>query len=316
MMKIEKKTQGYFIILIAVFTWSFSEIIVKLTNVGALSLSFFRFFIGGIFILLLLAFKKDLKGIFTILKNNWVLFLLSSCFALGISNVVYFIGIINTQANIGATIYTSYPIWITIYSIFILNERSNLKLKFIGIIIGMTGITILLTNFNISGIISLNNLAGNLLVLTGSIIWGLYSVLGKKIQLDEPDITNCDLKFSLISVFLASLPNFLILIFTPEFNTFLCYSLNDWFWILFLGIICTGLGIALLFMGIKNVEVSKGMSLAFLKPIFATILAFFLLMELPTLSLLVSIPLIILSILLINKGSESDKYSDYYFSNR
>ena len=309
MMKIEKKTQGYLIIIIAVFTWSFSEIIVKLTNVGALSLSFFRFFIAGIFLLLLLVFKKDLKGILTLIKKNWILFLLSSCFALGISNVVYFVGIINTQANIGATIYTSYPIWITIYSIFILNERSNLKLKFIGIIIGMIGITILLTDFNIIGIISLENLLGNLLVLTGSIIWGLYSVLGKKIQLNEPDISNCDLKFSLISVFLASLPNFIILIFTPEFNTFLRYDLNEWFWISFLGIICTGLGIALLFMGIKNVEVSKGMSLAFLKPIFATILAFILLMELPTLSLLVSIPLVILSILLINKVPESEKKS-------
>jgi len=306
-MKIEKKAQAYLIIIIAVFTWSFSEIIVKLTNVGALSLSFFRFFIAGTFLLLLLVIKKDLKGILTMVKNNWVLILLSSCFALGISNVIYFAGINNTQANIGATIYTSYPIWITIYSIFILNEKSNLKLKFIGIVIGITGITILLTNFNIIEIISLENLVGNLLVLIGSIIWGLYSVLGKKIQSNDPEITNSYLKFSLISAFLASLPIFLILIFTPEFNTFLQYDLNNWFWILFLGIIGTGLGIALLFMGIKHLEVSKGMSLAFLKPIFATILAFFLLMEFPTFSLLVSIPLVIISILLINKEPKSNK---------
>jgi len=106
-MKIEKKAQAYLIIIIAVFTWSFSEIIVKLTNVGALSLSFFRFFIAGTFLLLLLAIKKDLKGILTMVKNNWVLILLSSCFALGFSNVIYFVGISNTQANIGATIYTS-----------------------------------------------------------------------------------------------------------------------------------------------------------------------------------------------------------------
>ena len=306
-MEIEKKTQGYLIIIIAVFTWSFSEIIVKLTNVGAFSLSFFRFFIASIFLLLLLVFKNDLRGILTIIKKNWILLLFSSCFALGISNVIYFVGINNTQANIGATIYTSYPIWITIYSIFILNERSNLKLKFIGIFLGMTGITILLTDFNIIGIISLDNLLGNSLVLTGSIIWGLYSVLGKKIQLNEPDISNCDLKFSLISVFLASLPNFIILIFTPEFNTFFRYDLNEWFWILFLGIICTGLGIALLFMGIKHVEVSKGMSLAFFKPVFASILAYFFLMELPTFSLLISIPLVILSIMLINKEPKSER---------
>ena len=42
----KEKFEGYSIIIIAVFTWSFSEIIVKLLQgaVGALSLSFFSFF--------------------------------------------------------------------------------------------------------------------------------------------------------------------------------------------------------------------------------------------------------------------------------
>ncbi|MFX0073274.1 MAG: EamA family transporter, partial [Candidatus Hermodarchaeota archaeon] len=73
------------------------------------------------------------------------------------------------------------------------------------------------------------------------------------------------------------------------------------FWIFFLGIVCTGLGTYLLFEGIKHLEVSKGMSLAFLKPIYATFLAFILLNESPTISLIVSIVLVIISILLINK---------------
>lgn len=307
-MKISGKTQAYIIIIIAVFTWSFAEIIVKLigTGVGALSLSFFRFFIGGLFLLSLLIIKKDLTGIIKMIKNNWILFLISSCFALGISNIIYFVGINNTQANIGATIYTSYPIWISIYSIFILNERLNLKLKFMGIFIGLIGVMILLTNLNFLDILSVENLIGNLLVLTGSIIWGLYSVLGKKIQLKEQETTNHDLKFTLVSLFFASLPIFLILVFTPEFNTFLIYDFNSWYLILFLGIISTGLGIYLFFIGLKHIEVSKGISLAFLKPIFATVLAFFLLIELPTISLFISIPIVIISIILINKTPKSN----------
>jgi drug/metabolite transporter (DMT)-like permease len=78
---------------------------------------------------------------------------------------------------------------------------------------------------------------------------------------------------------------------------------------LFLGIISTGIGIFLLFEGIKQIETSKGMSLAFFKPIFATILAYFILNELPTLALLFSIILIIIAILLINRRSAIERDS-------
>ena len=149
-MRHTEKFQGYFIIIFAVFTWSFSEIIVKLLqgSVGAYSLSFFRYFIGGIFLLFILLIKRDFSGIKKMVNNNLVLIIVASCFASGIANIIYFIGVSNSQANVAATIYSTYPIWISIYSIYILNERSNLKLKFIGIIFGLVGVTILMTNFN------------------------------------------------------------------------------------------------------------------------------------------------------------------------
>ena len=307
----EEKTKSYLIIILAVFTWSFSEIIVKLLqgSIGMLSLSFLRFFIGGVCLLIILILKRDMAGIWKMIKENWKLLLIASCLALGLSNVIYFIGITYTQANIGATLYTTYPIWITIYAIFILNERSNLKLKFIGIVIGILGVAILMTNFNLIAFFSSENLFGNVLVLLGAIIWGFYSVLGKKIQMNEPELSNNALKFSMISMFLACIPIFTILIFTPEFDDFMNYDLESWFWILFMGIISTGLGIFLLFEGIKHIETSRGMSLAFFKPIFATILAYFILNELPTLALLFSIILIIIAILLINRRSFIEKDS-------
>ncbi|TFF94669.1 MAG: EamA family transporter, partial [Promethearchaeota archaeon] len=86
--------------------------------------------------------------------------------------------------------------------------------------------------------------------------------------------------------------------------TFFNYSGYEWFWIIFLGIVSTGLGIWLLFEGINRMEVSKGMSLAFFKPIFATILSFFILSETPTLILLISIILVIISIILINRNPQ------------
>ncbi len=307
-MEEDKTLQGYIILVVAVFTWSWSEIIVKLLqgSVGALSLSFFRFFIGGLFLLGMLIVKKDLKGIRKMIKNNLPLFLIASCFAFGISNVIYFIGVTNTQANVASTIYTTYPIWITIYSVFILDERTNLKFKFVGILIGVLAVSILMTNFNLLGIFSSENAFGNLLVLLGSITWSLYSVLGKKIQINEKDTSNIALKFSAMSSLFAGIPVFGILIFTSEVNTFFQYDFEAWFWIFFLGIVSTGFGIYLLFVGIKYVEVSKGFSLAFLKPIFAMILAFLILKEEPTLALYIAISMVMVAIILINRKVKVD----------
>lgn len=303
----KERTLGYFIIIIAVFTWSMVEISVKILqgSVGPITLSFFRYLIGGSFLFTILLMKGDLSGILKMIRNNWKLFILISLFTTSFSNVLYFTGVTFTQANIASAILTTYPIWITIFSFFILNEKSNLKLKFIGIILGFSGVAILITNFNFTGFFKQENLLGNILVLCGSIIWGFYTPLGKKIQNNEENTSNCALKFTSLSFLFSAIILFVILPFTPEFSTFMSYSLDSWLWILFLGVISTGFGQFIFFLGVKHIEVSKGISLAFLKPIFATILAFFILQEEPTLALLVSIGLISISVILINRKKKN-----------
>lgn len=297
------RNKGYFFIILGVFTWSFSEITVKLTQstVGPYSLSFLRFFIGGIFLLIILGFMRDLSEIPKVISNNYRPLILSGVVALGISNVIYYVGVSYTQANIGSAIYTSYPIYISIYSIFILNERSNLKLKLVGFVLGFVGVIILVTEFNIQGLISSELFLGNIMVLIGSVLWSLFCVLSKKIMLKEEDISNINLKVNALSFLIASIPAFIILLFTDEFSYFLQYDLVSWFLILFLGIVSTALGLYFFFIGVKNIELSKGISLAYLKPIFTTILAFFILGEFPTWALFISIPIIFISIYLTNK---------------
>lgn len=175
-MKLKEEHKGYILVFLAVFIWSFGEIAIKLVqnSLGVFSYSFLRFSIGGLFLILILMLKKDFSGMGKMVKENKALIIISSCLALGISNILYFIGISNTQANIGSVIYTTYPIWVTVFSIFLLNEKTNLKLKFIGMVIGLIGVTILMTNFNLLGFFSSENLVGNLIALLSSILWSLY----------------------------------------------------------------------------------------------------------------------------------------------
>ena len=300
-MGIPDEAKGYTLVFLAVFIWSFGEILIKIlqNTVGAYAYAFLRLIIGGLFLFLILGIKNDFSGIKQIIKKNWPLLLFASFFGLGISNTLFFIGISLTYANVGALIFTTYPIWTTLYSIIFLNERSNIKLKFIGIGIGIFGITILLLSFQPNSTFNIqdlfkhySHLLGNIIALAASMIWSIYSVSGKKIQLNSDEVEDCDLKFSSISLSLSAIPIFIILVFEaytiPGFELLfnysqlegiLYYDLVTWFWIIVLGVVSTGIAYYSFFSGVKYIEVSKGISLALLKPIIATIFAFLILGE-------------------------------------
>ncbi len=301
---VSSKQQGYIIAIIAVAMWSTSEICQKLWQLAGyppLSLSFLRFFVGALSMIIVMAAQRDFKDLWQIFKRNWGLFLISSAFAFGISNYIYFIGMTLTDVPVGSAIYTSYPIYITIYSMFILGERANLRRKAVGLILGFLGVAILLTKFNLAGFWVAEDFVGNMLVLVGAVTWSLYSVLGKKIQRREAGtVTNMDVKFSFESMAIASITNLIPLLFQPEGSTLFQYDAYGWFLILILGVVATGFGVYVFFIAVKKIEMSQAISFAYLKPVISIILAFLILETIPSLALLVAIPIIFLAILIIN----------------
>ena len=303
---ISKTARGYTFISIAVILWSFSEIFQKLLQdtVPPMSKSFFRFFLGMLPLGLILLMKKDFKMKDWVKRNSKDL-LFASILGLSIGNFVYFLGIERTKANLGSAIYGTYPLFISIYSFFLLKENSNLKHKIIGYIIGFLATFIILTNLNFANLMSSEYIFGNLLVLIAAAIWSIYSVIGKKITTKERDLTsNIDLKFNFISMLLASITNLVFIGFMPaEQQSFFAYPLESWIFLFLLGIFVTGLGTWFFFLGIQDLEVSKGISLAMFKPILSLVLAFFILGEIPSFLLLLSLPFVLLSVYLINKKS-------------
>jgi len=221
-----KETQkGYLMCFIGVITWSFSEIIVKLLGeVGFISLSFLRFFIGGFFLLIIILIQKEnTKDLLLITRKYKWLMIISAVIGLGISNMIYFLGLQFTNANVGAALYTTYPIFISIYSIFLLKERSNLKLKAIGYSIGITGTLILMTNFQFELLFQPQNIIGNILLVFAAVLFAFQSVIGKMIFRKSEDISNIEIKYTTTSFLLACIPIIILLLFTPELNTFLIY---------------------------------------------------------------------------------------------
>ena len=99
--------KGYLLVFTAVTLWSFSEIIQKLLqgSVQAMSLSFLRFFFAFIPLLILLCLNKDFAGMDIITKKHWRELVIAGILAMATGNYVMFVGIRQTQANIGSAIY-------------------------------------------------------------------------------------------------------------------------------------------------------------------------------------------------------------------
>jgi drug/metabolite transporter (DMT)-like permease len=182
-----------------------------------------------------------------------------------------------------------------------LNERTNIPYKMVGYVVGFIGILILMSNFQISTMFAEEYLLGDFLLVSAGAIWSFHSVLGKKIFRSEPSITNIELKYNMLTMILACIPVFFLLINLPEYQSFLQYPPSIWLYICFMGLISTGFGLFLFFIGLRKIEVSKGISLALLKPIIVTILAFLILDEIPTIALIVSIGFVTSAVLLINR---------------
>ncbi|MHA1792631.1 MAG: DMT family transporter [Promethearchaeota archaeon] len=303
----KESLKGYLLCFFGVFSWSFSEITVRVLHlngsVGPISLSFYRFFFGGLFLLLLMFLRREIDDIKKLLKRNQKLLIISSMVGLGVSNMIYFLGVTMTRANVASALYTTYPIFISIYGIFLLNERSNMKLKGVGFVIGFFGTAILLTNFDFSLFINPELILGNLLLVIAAAIWGFYSVLGKIIFKRNPGIDKIEIKFTAVSFFYACIPILFILFFSgDELSTFFQHAPVEWLLIFLMAFFITAIGLYAFFTGVKYIEVSKGISLALLKPVLATIFAaMFLPQEAIPASLLVSMPIIFIAVILINK---------------
>ncbi len=309
----KEELTGYMYVFAAVLSWSFSEILQKKLQdtVPPMSKSFLRFFIGIIPLMIILFLYKDFK-LKQLFLRNWKSYLIAGIIGCGIGNFIYFAGIVHTQANIGSVIYGTYPLFISFYSIFILNERDNLKRKFLGYFIGIFAVIGLATQFTFQGFFASENLMGNGLVLLGSIAVSIFQVYGKKVtNLEKDRVSNLPLKSNVIIMFFAGLTDIILIIFMPEErSTLFNYPARSWGYLIILGVFTTGLGTWAFFIGTKHIDVSKGISLAMFKPLLATIFAFFILDEMVPWELYICMPLVIIAVYLITQNKHTEDVTD------
>ena len=178
-------------------------------------------------------------------------------------------------------------------------------------LLGFFGVLMIITEFNFAGFLDADNLVGNLLVFLGMALWCIDVVVGKILlskaaqNPDKPQFDSND--FNAVTFTLAGILMIPFLWMPGEWDILIHYSFEATAGVLYLGIVTGGIGYLFFFKGIKLMEASKGINVFYFKPIFATILAFILLGEVPSNFLYLGILIEIVSMLLISKPANKSK---------
>ncbi len=261
-------------------------------NVGPFSAAFFRFAIASVF-LVLLAWKVE--GKITLIKKRQIL----PVFLLGLTgvfcyNLFFFKGLKLIEASRAAIIIANNPIFITLFSAIYFKEKLN-TLKITGILISVSGAIIAISRGDVLEILQGNLGLGEFYIFLCVVSWVIFSLLGKVVMTDLSPLS---------SVTYSSITG-TILLFPPALREGLAdciyYSISDWWNIFYLGFFGTVLGIVWFYEGINQIGPTKaGLFINFV-PISAILLAFFILGEPLTLSLLIGTILVTCGVYLTNR---------------
>lgn len=284
----KKLSTGYLYLINTLILFSTYEAVSKtlVGKINSFQINFIRFFIGGIILLVFLAFKGNLK-----VGGKDFLYLTG----IGIINVVFSMNLLQlalyvpgAKASVVAVIFSSNPIFVTIFSAFI--EKEKLKInKVAGLVLGIVGICVIfLEKINFRAITYLSPLYAFLAAIT----YGLYTVLGRKVS-----VRIGSLKMNTYSFLMGSLVLLagMLVLRVPVFK----FDFSGVIQVAYLSVFVTGLAYLTYFIGLTITGASTGSLVFFMKPALASLIAVIFLGEHPSVNLLFGTLLIILGIMVV-----------------
>lgn len=183
------------------------------------------------------------------------------------------------------------PVFIVLFGIFVLKSDKLTNFDYVGILLLVIS-GILVTTRSVENLISLRlGTIGDLFVLSATIAWATTAIATRKYlrQLDTGVISFY--RFSLAAIILS-----IYLVFNNRFFIENIYQVA-------VGII-VGIGTILYYESLKRIKAAQTSALELSTPVFATVLAFFMLSEIPTLMQIIGVLLLFIGLLFISKRED------------
>ncbi|MDP4092702.1 MAG: DMT family transporter [Bacillota bacterium] len=283
----KKQGLGYIYLINTVLFFSTYEAVSKtlVNKIDPFQINFIRFLVGGLILFIYIIFTDRIG----ISKKDFIQVVI-----IGVINVVISMNLLqmslymtNSKASVIAVIFSSNPIFVSIFSAIIDKEKITVQ-KLWGLILGLIGILVIFfEKLDFSGMDYLSPL----LALLSAAFYGLYTVIGRRVSLRIGSLKMNS--YSSIAGSMVLLP-FLVVFKLP----ILKFDYSGMLQVVYLSIFVTGLAYLSYFKGLSITGASSGSLVFFIKPALASILALIFLHEQLTVNLIFGTFLIIGGILI------------------
>jgi len=295
----------YVKLLLTAFFWGGTFIAGRIVaqNVEPYSASFLRFALASV---CLVFFTWKIEGNFPTPKKNQIIpVILLGMTGIFSYNIFFFKGLKIIDAGRAALIIANNPVFITLLASYFFKERLNI-FKLAGVAISVTGAIVVISRGNPLDILSGSLGWGELYIFFCVLSWVAFSLIGKSVMSDLSPV---------VAITYSSVAG-TALIFIPAWLEgiafkILTYSISDWLGIVYLGFFGTVLGFVWYYEGIKKIGPSRASLFINFVPVSAVFLAFFMLKEPVTLSLLAGTIMVSSGVYLTNSnisGASAGKF--------
>lgn len=285
----------YIRLFLAAFFWGGAFIAGKIAVKHATPAlaSFLQFGISSV-VLLALVFVGE-RRFPQLTLRQWRIIAVLGLSGIALYNICFFNGLERIDAGRASMIVATSPIFITIASTVLLRERLSV-LGILGVMISFCGAATVISRGDFAALFAGGRFGlGELFILGAVLCWGTYTIMGRFIMSEVSP---------LVAVAYSSTIG-AALLFIPAcgegFGNIASYPLETWFALAFMILFATVLAYLWFYQGIKQLGAARaGLFLNFV-PISGVLLAWLILHEAITLSLIIGGVLVLLGIYLINR---------------
>jgi drug/metabolite transporter (DMT)-like permease len=256
-------------------------------------LALFRWIIGFAFLFLALIKNQSLTESSDTLKTSWRHFLAIGI-AIGAYGLLFLFGVSITSATNGALLTNLHPVFIAVLAHIFLQEKIRTRTVF-GVVAALFGMLIVTTKGDLSLLVfSSEQFIGDLLVIFSAVAWACQSLLGRK-------YVN---KYGGLQTMALSIPfSFILLVPVAlvfgDIRTIASVSLVGFLLILHFSLLVSGVGYVLWYLILARMEATQASVWLLIVPVYTIILAYFLLNESITISVVGGAALLLAGIYLV-----------------
>jgi drug/metabolite transporter (DMT)-like permease len=287
----------YLKLLLTALFWGGTFIAGKLIaqSVNPFSAAFLRFCIASCLLLILTA--RGRGGFPPVNRSQFIALVLLGLTGVFSYNALFFKGLQFITAGRASLIIANNPVIITLFAALIFKEKLS-WIKVSGIVLSVTGAIIVISKGSLGELVQGGIGWGEILIFGCVASWAAYTLIGKAVVKDLSPLAAVS-----YSALVGAVALFIPAVAEGMATAIPGYSALDWVCIAYLGIFGTVLGFVWYYEGIKALGPTRAGQFINFVPICAIVLAFFILGEPVTWSLLVGAAFVISGVSLTNMRS-------------